>query len=410
MTAATQEAIDGAKKFFHKPVSQNSQRNTSGNSGQFDVAAYLDHYGISYKIKSNGASTLYCLDHCIFDDSHTGNESAIIQQAGGMLLYQCFHNSCKNHTWKEARQIISGDEKLRAFMVGNEQSSPPSINAIAILIKEAEADPGAPYKHENLKTLAALKKSDLGQFMSLRNKLKGLKCNVTQLDKAIDEDSKGDDGQGGGGHLAIAQVVVTSYGVENILHSQGFTWKWNGRGVWEKRDDREIKGKIHKIAGKGDLTRGVVDSILDMVKTEIFRADHRFDIDRTTINCLNGELHWTDKGWELREHKRENYRTTQIPVAYDPKAKAPRFEQFLIEIFQDDSDRDEKASLICEVTGYSLLSACVYEKFIMLIGPGANGKSVLMDIVAAMVGQESVAAVQPNQLRIVFREPIYIAS
>jgi len=118
MTAATQEAIDRTKKLFHKPASDISQRNTAGNNAQLNVAAYLDHYGISYKIKSNGTGALYCLEHCIFDDSHTGNESAIIQQPGGMLLYQCFHNSCKGHTWAEARQIISGDEKLGAFMVG----------------------------------------------------------------------------------------------------------------------------------------------------------------------------------------------------------------------------------------------------------------------------------------------------
>jgi len=249
MTAATQEAIDSAKKLFHKPASDISNRNTAGNSSRLDLPAYLDAHGISYKTKSNGTGTLYCLEHCLFDGSHVGNESAIVQLPDGMLLYQCFHNSCKGHTWAEARQIISGDEKLGAFMVGGEQSSPPSSNDIAILIKEAEADPGAPYRQENLRKLAALKKSDLAQFMSLRNRLKGLNCTVTRLDKAIDEGSKADDGQGGGDHLAIAQVVVTSYGVENILHSQGFTWKWNGRGVWEKRDAREIKGKIHKIAG-----------------------------------------------------------------------------------------------------------------------------------------------------------------
>ena len=122
MTAATQEAIDGAKKLFHKPASGTSQRNTTGNNGRLDVPKYLNAHGVPFKIKSNGTGALYCLERCIFDASHTGNESAIIQQPGGMLLYQCFHNSCKGHTWKDARQIISGDEKLGAFMVGGSAS------------------------------------------------------------------------------------------------------------------------------------------------------------------------------------------------------------------------------------------------------------------------------------------------
>ena len=47
-----------------------------------------------------------------FDQSHTRGEAAIGQTDEGKLFYQCFHESCKNHTWHEARQIISGDAPL----------------------------------------------------------------------------------------------------------------------------------------------------------------------------------------------------------------------------------------------------------------------------------------------------------
>ncbi|MBW2109394.1 MAG: hypothetical protein JRI36_12135 [Deltaproteobacteria bacterium] len=175
-------------------------------------------------------------------------------------------------------------------------------------------------------------------------------------------------------------------------------WRWNGQGVWKKIDDREVKQAIHNGMRSAEVSKAAVDSILDLFKTETFKANHQFDKNLEAINCLNGELHWTGAQWELRKHLRENYRITQIPVAYDKKARAPRFEQFLMEVFKGDPDQTEKAILICEAMGYSLMSSTAYEKFILLIGPGANGKSVLLGTLAVLVGRENMAAVQPTQL------------
>lgn len=47
--------------------------------------------------------------------------------------------------------------------------------------------------------------------------------------------------------------------------------------------------------------------------------------------------------------------------------------------------------------GYSLLTTCRYERFIILVGSGANGKSVLLSVVTELLGRANVAAVQPCQ-------------
>ena len=265
-----------------------------------------------------------------------------------------------------------------------------------ILLEEVKTDPGAPYRKENLEGLQNLKRTDFSAYVAYREKLKARKVGVTTLDKVIDAKGTG-KGDGGFNHLDIARKVVDHYRAENIFNTEVFIWKWNGKGLWQKTDDREIKGVIHKTMKGADISKGVVESILDLTKTEIYRPNHQFDVDTTAINCLSGELHWTGAKWELKEHKRENYRTTQIPVAYDAKAMAPRFEQFLMEVFENDSDQAEKPFLVCEAVGYSLLSSTEYEKFFLLIGPGANGKSVLMDTLTALVGRDNVAAVQPSQ-------------
>ena len=88
----------------------------------------------------------------------------------------------------------------------------------------------------------------------------------------------------------------------------------------------------------------------------------------------------------------------QIPIEYDPQAVALRFEQFLNEIFLSDLDASEKKSLICELLGYSLLSSTEFEVFVILLGCGSNGKSVLLYVLEVLLGKVNVSAVQPSQL------------
>lgn len=200
-------------------------------------------------------------------------------------------------------------------------------------------------------------------------------------------------------HLFAAQETVTSLGgPENLIYANGSLWGWRGGGVWRVMDDREVKKAIHKVVEGQEMTKSVVDSILDLVKTEVYRPNHQFEQGDEFVNCLNGEIHFVDGEWVLRPHNRENYRLTQIPVPYDPNATAPRFGTFLDEIFQGDDDAVEKTILLLEMMGYTLMATCRFEKFIILIGKGANGKSVILAVLEAIVGRGNIAAVQPDQL------------
>ncbi|MGO9376217.1 MAG: DUF3987 domain-containing protein [Syntrophobacteraceae bacterium] len=89
-----------------------STGNSALNRG-FDVQTYLEEHDVAVKkVKQHGTSSLFILEECLFNPDHAGGESAIGQTESGTLFYQCFHNSCKDRTWAEARQIISGDEKI----------------------------------------------------------------------------------------------------------------------------------------------------------------------------------------------------------------------------------------------------------------------------------------------------------
>lgn len=200
-------------------------------------------------------------------------------------------------------------------------------------------------------------------------------------------------------HLQAARETLRSFGEGNLLYAQGWFWRWDDSGIWRKQTEKEaIKRHIHRVAESQELTDAIVNSIYGLCKTEAFEPDIRFDQSGAdVINCLSGELVLHDGGWVLTPHRREHYRITQIPVVYQPEARAPRFEQFLNEVFAADPDAHDKARLVCELLGYTLLSTCRFERFVILIGKGSNGKSVLLRVLKDLVGPTTCSAVQPAE-------------
>jgi putative DNA primase/helicase len=80
-------------------------------------------------------------------------------------------------------------------------------------------------------------------------------------------------------------------------------------------------------------------------------------------------------------------RTTGL--AYDPDATCPRFEQFLTEVQGDDLDVQEHLRLMM---GYLLTGETGVQKLWVFHGIGANGKSVLLETLLAVLGDYGIKA------------------
>jgi len=202
--------------------------------------------------------------------------------------------------------------------------------------------------------------------------------------------------------LTLAKKVVDNLGRDNVIAASSFVWGWNDCGVWKKLEERTIRQFVHDTVPPlvDMVSKNLIEGVSDLFKTEVFKPEHEFDVgEPESVNCLNGELSLYDVagGWILEEHNKLNYRTTQIPIEYDAAAKAPRFLQFMNEVFKGDIDADDKITALLEMIGYSLMAHCRHERFIILVGSGANGKSVLLSVLEALCGSTNVAGVQPSQ-------------
>lgn len=196
----------------------------------------------------------------------------------------------------------------------------------------------------------------------------------------------------------IATKVLNDLDPQNIIFLKKDFWFWNGIGIWRRVEDIKIWGQIAE--RQKNANAKTIDAVLKFIKSLAYRDDHEWDVDTSAINCPNGEVTIT-KDFKVEfypGHRRESYRTCQIAVKYDPTAKAPRFLQFLQEIFEGDDDKDGKIQVILEMIGYTLTASCQFEKFIICIGQGANGKSKLLNVVEALCGQKNVSSIELSKL------------
>jgi P4 family phage/plasmid primase-like protien len=105
------------------------------------------------------------------------------------------------------------------------------------------------------------------------------------------------------------------------------------------------------------------------------------DANQWILNCTNGTLDLHTG--ELLPHTRQDLCTKQVPVAYDPNAPCPVWNQFLNTIMNGDQALVE---YLQRIVGYSLTGSTQEQALFIPYGSGANGKSTFTQAILGMLG------------------------
>lgn len=123
------------------------------------------------------------------------------------------------------------------------------------------------------------------------------------------------------------------------------------------------------------------------------------DASELDVNCDSGMLRFSVEGGEGEgfsrtasveriDHARDQYMTKMMPVQYDPDAKAPLFDAFLQRIQPD----VEMRGFLQRWLGLSMTALTGEQKLCFFHGGGGNGKSVLVDLIARIMGDYASTA------------------
>lgn len=168
-------------------------------------------------------------------------------------------------------------------------------------------------------------------------------------------------------------------------------------GVYTRLTDGEVEAIVYQHLADDGLSKyatrsKVADKIAALaalVITKPFITDEKPHI----INLKNG-LYDIDTN-TLLPHTPDYVSIMQAPVAYDPDARCPRWSQFLDEVTKADP---EQQAILQQFAGYCLTSETKYEKSLILVGPGGNGKGRYANVLRSLVGRENTSTINMHTL------------
>lgn len=99
-----------------------------------------------------------------------------------------------------------------------------------------------------------------------------------------------------------------------------------------------------------------------------------------------------------------HFSTVSLPFEFDPEAQCPLWLQSLGEILPPTGRQDRRIQVLQEYFGSCLIPNDLrFEKFLVLVGNGRNGKSTLLSTLTELLGQANVSHVSIDHLNHEFR-------
>lgn len=126
-----------------------------------------------------------------------------------------------------------------------------------------------------------------------------------------------------------------------------------------------------------------IKALQNAAKTDpMLRVDLRmFDSNRDELVVRNGVIDLPSS--TLRPHSPNNYARKSAGAAFDPDAQCPKWEAFISEVMRGDQD---SVRYLQRSLGYTLTGHVRDEAMFFMYGGGANGKSVLANVVQRLMG------------------------
>lgn len=187
------------------------------------------------------------------------------------------------------------------------------------------------------------------------------------------------------------QFIVSGGGNKAFIHGQ---WHEYQKGIhipdpaaalefWQVQIDNKHRG-IRPNKGRGA-------SIEHYCQLKLVVDDRQLNGGKNYINFQNG-LYNIDSS-EFEPHRRELYMTSQLNLAYAPRAPCPMWIGLLknILILPDGTPDEEQILVLQEAFGYSLTAHNNFRVSFWIIGPSNAGKSTLLNVLVKLSGSGHLA-------------------
>lgn len=166
-------------------------------------------------------------------------------------------------------------------------------------------------------------------------------------------------------------------------------------GIFKPEARTYIKEYVRQTT-KEQYTPEIVNKVIAKIEADTYVEQDDFFSRQNKypylIPCENGVLNIDTR--ELLSHRAEYCFFNKLPVIYDEKAFAQNIIRFIESVIPEKKDIDT----LQEFYGSCLLKEYRYEKCLLAIGFGSNGKSKTLELLKYLLGIENCAEINPQSI------------
>lgn len=172
---------------------------------------------------------------------------------------------------------------------------------------------------------------------------------------------------------ALLRFTGTHYTLANIPFLKNYAEKMYS----PKPKERHVMEFVNKLMRSNHADTAAINAIAE-----------------NKINMKNGVYDFKED--KLYEHDRKFKFTYCLPFEFNKSADCPTFKKFMSDITDGDKELQD---LMMEFVGYGLFEKYhTFQKSMLLLGDGGNGKSTFMAIVRALAGEHACSSVELHQM------------
>ena len=185
----------------------------------------------------------------------------------------------------------------------------------------------------------------------------------------------------------------------DFVYDMGDSYIFNGI-FWVKLEEKQVLHFMRDISIQMGIKKfeAIASKFGENIYKEVIYSGALSPTKKPTgkllLNMMNGTLHVSNNELSLKPHDKKDFLKYQLQFNYNINAVNQEWLQFLEDVLPDkDTQKTLQQSL-----GSLFLRGVKLTKMVLLYGTGANGKSVIFDVINGLLGKELVSNYSLNSL------------
>ncbi len=190
-------------------------------------------------------------------------------------------------------------------------------------------------------------------------------------------------------HSEMAEFIMRKKSFLTLLDTRQVLWYDEESGVYRYHGEKMIEKLsqvwLAKLGLESLATTHYMEQVIGFIQRFTFTEREQLNKDHNILVVRNGVIDL--RTGELSPHSKDYRATAAVPVTYNRDAECPRITKFINEVAEP-----KDVQLLWEIPAWCLIPYSGIQRLVVLLGEGANGKTVYLEMLRRFLGKENCTA------------------